>query len=86
MGDSREQKSKGGRELDRIVFFGDAIFATAVTLLVLTIEAPEIPARNLWQRPLYASGPCATVNLVEPLGGSSFAEARRVGCRCPRCP
>ncbi len=44
MGDSREQKSKGGRELDRIVFFGDAIFATAVTLLVLTMEASEIPA------------------------------------------
>ena len=44
MGDSREQKSKGGTELDRIVFFGDAIFATAVTLLVLTIEAPEILA------------------------------------------
>jgi len=44
MGDSREQKSKGRRELDRIVFFGDAIFATAVTLLVLTMEASEIPA------------------------------------------
>lgn len=61
MAEATGSRPQAGRELDRIVFFSDAVFAIAITILVLDIRVPyglspaELPAEVLGLWPKYLS-------------------------------
>ena len=47
--DAVESRPEAGKDRDRIVNFSDGVFAIVITLLILTIEVPDIPPASVAQ-------------------------------------